>query len=310
MADDHDMILHHYDASPFAEKVRVAFGIKGLAWRSVDVPVLMPKPRLTALTGGYRRVPVMQIGADVYCDSQLIVREIDNRFPEPTLFSGGRRGMPFALGLWADQAFLKASMGLVNANFGETYTEDYKRDRARLRGRPFDLKEIKRRQPWFKDQWRAFAAWLEDHLSDGKSWIMGDAPGLADINGYMNVWYLARAFPAGADLYLDEFPFVRAWARRMAEKGHGARTELDPAEALDIAKRAAPRTTPARDPDDPNGRAPGDPVTVTPADYGRDPVEGDIVSSSSQHVAVKRVDEDLGDLVVHFPRAGYQVDPA
>ena len=78
-----DMILHHYETSPYAEKVRLGLGLKGLAWASVEIPVIMPKPDLTALTGGYRKTPVLQIGADLYCDSQLIMRELERRHPSP-----------------------------------------------------------------------------------------------------------------------------------------------------------------------------------------------------------------------------------
>ena len=59
------IILHHYDTSPFSEKVRVLFGFKGMAWTSVHVPNMMPKPDFTPLSGGYRRTPALQIGADV-----------------------------------------------------------------------------------------------------------------------------------------------------------------------------------------------------------------------------------------------------
>jgi len=60
-----EVILHHYPMSPYAEKTRRALGIKKLAWRSVTIPVIMPKPDLMPLTGGYRKTPVMQIGADI-----------------------------------------------------------------------------------------------------------------------------------------------------------------------------------------------------------------------------------------------------
>ena len=70
------LLLHHYDASPFSEKVRKVFAHKHLPWHSVEQPNMMPKPDLVPLTGGYRRIPVLQIGADVYCDTQLIVRVI------------------------------------------------------------------------------------------------------------------------------------------------------------------------------------------------------------------------------------------
>ena len=74
-----EIILHHYDTSPFSEKVRVMLGVKGLSWRSVIQPVIMPKPELVPLTGGYRRIPVLQIGADVYCDTQVILAELEAR---------------------------------------------------------------------------------------------------------------------------------------------------------------------------------------------------------------------------------------
>jgi glutathione S-transferase len=60
------LILHHYPTSPFAEKVRLIMGYKKLSWQGVTIPMVMPKPDLMPLTGGYRRTPVLQIGADIY----------------------------------------------------------------------------------------------------------------------------------------------------------------------------------------------------------------------------------------------------
>ena len=71
-----DLILHHYPMSPFAEKARLMLGLKGLAWKSVTIPTVMPKPDVVALTGGYRRTPVLQIGADIYCDTALIAQTL------------------------------------------------------------------------------------------------------------------------------------------------------------------------------------------------------------------------------------------
>src|SRR5471030_2599478 len=92
-----EIIFHHYDTSPFSEKVRLMFGAKGLAWRSAIQPTIMPKPDLVPLTGGYRRIPVLQIGADVYCDTQVILAEIERRHPS---FAGG---LEWAVNLWADR---------------------------------------------------------------------------------------------------------------------------------------------------------------------------------------------------------------
>ena len=99
-----EIVLHHYAGSPFSEKVRLVLGMKRLAWRSVDVPVILPKPDVVALTGGYRRTPFMQIGADVYCDSALMCRVIDRIAPEPSLYPGASRGLAEIVAQWADSA--------------------------------------------------------------------------------------------------------------------------------------------------------------------------------------------------------------
>src|SRR5580704_17025422 len=114
-----DMILHHYETSPYAEKVRLGLGLKGLAWASVEIPVIMPKPDLTALTGGYRKTPVLQIGADLYCDSQLIVRELERRHPSPSFYPVGRRAAD-ALAWWAEKTMFSPAVSIVFAKRPDT----------------------------------------------------------------------------------------------------------------------------------------------------------------------------------------------
>ncbi|MBC7732103.1 MAG: glutathione S-transferase N-terminal domain-containing protein, partial [Bacteriovorax sp.] len=67
-----DIVLHHYAFSSFSEKLRLALGHKGLDYHSVVIPGVPPRPLLNALTGGYRRVPVLQIGADIWCVTNII----------------------------------------------------------------------------------------------------------------------------------------------------------------------------------------------------------------------------------------------
>src|SRR3954469_3450608 len=125
----------------------------------------------------------------------------------------------------------------------------------------------------------------------------------------MNVWYVRGNLPEAGTLF-ERFPNMLAWERRLQNIGHGSRgPELTSAEALDIARNATPQTATAPDHADPNGRKPGDRVQVTPDDYGKIPVEGTIVSLSAQHIAIRRNDERAGEMVVHFPRAGFLVTP-
>jgi glutathione S-transferase len=107
-----ELILHHFDASPFAEKIRLVLGFKGLAWRSVQIPMVMPKPDLTVLTGGYRKTPVMQIGADIYCDTRRIAIELERRHPHPSLFPGGNFGLSLVMGSWSDRTFFEPGAAL------------------------------------------------------------------------------------------------------------------------------------------------------------------------------------------------------
>lgn len=306
MASNEDIILHHYDSSPFSEKVRLVLGLKTITWHSVQIPVIMPRPFLMPMTGGYRRTPVMQIGADIFCDSQMIIRELDRRFPHPSLFPADNYGMPWGLGMWTDRVFFQSSVAIIFGENAGQVPADFVKDREALAGQAFNVEAMKQSVPAMRDQWRAYAAWLHAQLSNGRPFLACDEVSLADINAYMNIWFLKNGFPPATDI-LAEFPLVSGWADRIAALGHGTRIELEAKEALEIAKNDRPNTEPVEDAFDPNGRKPGDKVSIMPDDYGRTPVEGTIVSSSSQHIAIHRNDPDAGDVVVHFPRAGFFV---
>ena len=97
-----DIILHQYEMSPFSRKVISIFAHKNIAWHAVDQPITAPKPELTPLTGGYRKIPVMQIGAHIYCDTKLIIRELEKRFPETPLTPPELLGAAEIIADWAD----------------------------------------------------------------------------------------------------------------------------------------------------------------------------------------------------------------
>ncbi|MGB7977262.1 MAG: glutathione S-transferase family protein [Roseiarcus sp.] len=309
----HPIILHHFDRSPFSEKIRVVFGHKGLSWKSVRIPQIMPKPDLMPLTGGYRRTPVMQIGADVFCDTQIIIREIERRFPSPTLFPPGAAGAPWAISSWTDRTLFQNAVTLVFGTLGPKVPEDFVEDRSKMRGAKFDLDKMRAAIPQMRDQMRAQLGWIEAQLSDGRKWLFGEFS-LADVSAYMNIWYVRSNLTAegdraiaGIDKILAVLTQVAEWENRVRAIGHGIREEISAGEALGVAAKAGPETIAENDLDDPNGRKVGDTVRVVPDDYGKDEVGGEIVSLSAQHIAIRRVDERVGEIVVHFPRAGFLV---
>src|SRR5437762_167418 len=231
------LILHHYDASPFSEKIRKIFGLKGLKWRAVEQPSIMPKPDLVPLTGGYRRIPVLQIGADVYCDTQVIVRLLERLHPAPTLYPGGSEGTCHAWNLWADRLLF---LPLVAAVFAETWQflpPEFIADRTRMvPGRNFG--ELPKLGPPAREQVRALLAIIEAQLADGGPYLLGTEPSLADATCFQQVWFLRVAPQANA--MVEEFRRVSAWRDRVDALGHGERVEMPPSEALAIAKESRP----------------------------------------------------------------------
>jgi glutathione S-transferase len=305
----HPIILHHFDESPFSEKIRLIFGIKKLAWTSVRISRIMPRPDLMPMTGGYRRTPVMQIGADIYCDTQCIMRELERRFPQPNLLPRGYEGLAWGSAMWTDRMFFQSTVNLVFGSVADRVPAEFIADREKLRGAKFDVAGMTAAIPQMRDQFRAHLQWIDAQLCDERTWLAGEAPSLLDINAYMNVWYARASMPDAEELFA-EFDHARAWAGRVRTIGHGTRTEMTTAEALEIAAKATPATEELSDPSDPNGRKPGDKVEVMPDDYGKIRVAGEIVALSPQHVAIRRRDPKAGDVVVHFPRAGFLVLPA
>ena len=269
----HEIIFHNFATSPFSEKIRLIFGMKGLAWRSVEIPSMLPKPDLMPLTGGYRKTPVMQIGADIFCDTQIIIREIERRFPQSDLMPNSK-GLPYAIGFWSDRSFFMASVPVIFARVGDAMPEAFKKDREAMSG-SFSVEAMKAVAPFMRDQWRAHANFLAEQLADGRSFLLGDNPSIADAHGHMNLWFLKAAVPDIADEILSEWPKLGFWFTRLSAIGHGEMTPMDSSEALAIARAATPEAVPADDAHDPRGLKPGTRVTIAADDYGRDPVEGD-----------------------------------
>jgi glutathione S-transferase len=301
-----DIILHHFELSPFAEKIRLALGVKGLSWNSVQIPMVMPKPDLTALTGGYRKTPVLQIGADIYCDTQRIARELERRYPEPSLFPAGSEGLALALSAWSDQAFFAPGAGLsmgTNPDIPEPVLADRQAFFNFL-----DFATLDQNLPHLYGQLRSHAALVERQLRDGRDYLLGEDPGWVDLLAYFPVW-MVRANVADIDDLLANFKALADWEARIAAIGHGERTDMTAGEALAIARDCVAASEVSVDADDPLGLEAGCRVAVSPDDYGIVPVAGELVQLTADEIAVRREDARVGEVVVHFPRIGYRVAP-
>lgn len=302
---DNEIILHHYWQSPVTEKVRVVLGMKGLSWRSVEIPRLPPKPNLMPLTGGYRLTPVMQIGADIYCDTKCIIRELQRRFPEPTLFPGGADGMAWGVGQWTDGPMFKdvVTVGLVEMI--PKMPPEFLEDRGPLYfGKDFTVEDIQSRYTECLANVRAQFGWMDERLA-GRTYMLGDEPGLPDALSYYLVWFLRDRMAEG-EAFLSQFKNLVRWEQQVKAIGHGTHTDMSDLEALEVAKAAKPQTLEQSDPGDPTGLEVGDPVTIAPADGGPH-VNGKLHSLSANHAALLRDDPQVNQVCTHFPRLGYRI---
>lgn len=299
-------ILHHHDPSPFAEKIRVAFGIKRAPWLSVRVPMIMPKPDLTALTGGYRGAPVLQVGADIYCDTRLIVETVERLHPAPPLMASGPL-VNLGLQHWSDETVFPPGAALAmhenRAQLPDALIADREAYFANL-----DFAGFARDARHFNAQFCAHAALIERQLQDGRAFLLGAAPEWADINAYFPIWMASGHFPS-SQRYLDRFSRLADWRRRMAAFGHGVRDELEADKAIAIAKRTAPvAIEPTRIAPDETGIDIGETVNVWPDDHPDTPVMGQLVAISTDRVSIAREDPRADAVHVHFPRIGYRVE--
>lgn len=305
-----DLILHHYPTSPFSEKVRIAFGLKRLGWKSVTIPNIMPKPDLMPLTGGYRKTPVLQVGADIYCDTQLIMLEIEKHAPASPLLPAGREGEARALAMWIDRNIFWAAVGVVMGGIGDKLPEAFQKDRSEFSGRSFDPAKLKAAAPVALQQTYAQLVLAEEMLRDGRAYLLGAEPTLADCALYNPVWFLKERLGGGkAVAPLDRLPLLAAWSDRMKAFGNGTPTEMTAADALAVAKSATPAAC-SVDPADPSGLKAGQKIAITPDDTGKVPVTGTLVGLTPDRLSISRMDERAGEIVVHFPRAGFIVTPA
>jgi len=301
-----DIILHHYDLSPFCEKIRLALGLKGLDWHSVTVEAVPPRPALDALTGGYRRLPVLQIGADIYCDTEVIFRALERLRPTPTLYPSSE-GLAKALSLGWDRATWKPAIGVLVHHIGAHLPEEFLRDRKEnYLGYDISPQAMAPMLPAHIQQMTAQIDWLASMLRRTGAFLTGDAPSAADLSCYHSIWLLrANCGAETIDAQLQIAPEVTDWMARIAAIGHGRSTPMTPQEALARAARETP-VDPGLGDRDPSGIALGTTVSVTPDDNARVPVTGQLVGADAQEIVLALDSAEAGRLHVHFPRAGFE----
>ncbi len=300
-----ELILHHYPTSPFAEKIRLILGAKKLDWHSVHIPMVMPKPDVIALTGGYRRTPVLQIGADIYCDTALICDVLEHLAPEPALYPASHKGLARVLAQWADTTLFQAAMAY---NFQPKGALSIFPDPEQLKIFGQDRAAMRNNAPRFPapDATAAYKSYLRRiaNMLEGQPYLLGASPCIADFAVYHPLWFSRTRMPVMADI-LDATPEVLAWMDRIAAIGHGTSVKMSAEAALQVAHASTPQALVDEAFQDEHGIALGSDVLVTAESFGLEPTAGELVAATRTRYTLKRTDERAGTVHVHFPRTGF-----
>lgn len=301
-----DLVFHHYKESPYAEKIRTLLGHKGLSWRSVTVPRMAPKPDLTALTGGYRKVPVLQRGADVYCDTRLIAAEIERLHPSPTA-----QAMPGhandIVEHWVDVNLFGKAVAYTFGSNVDHLPDALLADRAALRGGPLERQALKDAVPQAAFELARHVAWVDTLLSGHWPFVNGEHPGSGDFTLYATLWFAHQG-----RFDFSPFPAVIAWFARMQSLGHGTRVDMSAQEALNLAASSEPMALTYDSTEaDPSGLHLGQRVTVTPELLGHGTsVSGELIGLGTSQLTLRLHSQACGTVHVHFPRQGYRLQRA
>lgn len=306
-----NLILHQYPGSPFSEKIRSLFGYKQQAYQSVEIPVIMPKPDLMALTGGYRKTPVLQHGADIYCDTGIICQLIDRLYPQNSIYPQDQIAHFTAAAHWTDTFLFKASVAVAfqpkalaaSDLFSDpAAAEAFMKDRAEFSKGSTELgMDLSVALP----HWLQHMSRLERQLSSSE-FLGGSSPNILDFSTYHCCWFVYKNQVLKGDL--TQLPALGHWMERMAAFGHGQPTSITGEAAVTVAKTSNPEAIAADGGQSSEPFERGEQVEVMAIDYGFQPTRGELVLASEDELVVKRIDERAGEVNVHFPRLGFRMN--
>ena len=303
------VILHHYPLSPYSEKIRLALGLKGVSWNSVEIPAWTPRPKLTPMTGGYRRTPILQVGAQFYCDTLHILRAIEELGSSGSLYPKGQEGLAKAVGWWIEKgSFMNAVCLTIGSMPG--LPQELIEERRPLFRINLDPEALRPKRAMYLQRVNAHIAWLAEVLADGRKFIFGTGPSAADLSAYHPIWFARQNAGSEVNELISFATVIDPWFKRVAAVGQGKFSAMTPDQAIEVAKVSEPS-----EPDEWSSEATnvglrrGDWVSVTPDDYGNS-VYGSILSWTPDEIIIRHEDPSVGKVNLRFPRVGFDVTTA
>jgi len=315
------IVLYHYSFSPFARRVLWYLSLRGIDYAECKQPVVMPRPDLSALGVKYRRIPVMSIGRDVYCDSRIMLRKLEEMFLNGALGASTAedKAIEKFLEIWNVEAgiFTRASQ-LIPVNMPLLKDPKFAKDREDFSGRPWSKEAIAASRPEALSAIRSAFKFLETGLlADGRKWILkSEQPTLADIEAIWTFdWLNGLKGALPRELISDkQYPKVFAWIARFNDALKAAKGKA-PTPATIKGDAAAQRILNAAfhdkdlgiDSADPLELRQGDEVEVFPIDSGTKHKDSGHLIGLAEDEIVLSTQVNGKELHLHYPRTGFRI---
>ncbi len=301
-------IFHHYPQSPIAEKIRITFGIMGMEWQSVQIPRIPPKPLLMPLTGGYRRTPVLQLGADIFCDSQTIAWQLGLQNSNAPAYQLSNKSLELILGSFGEAILFSLSVRVVLTTSMGKAPEEFIKDRGSLYFEPgWTVEEMKNSLPSILLQLQAAFDLINHHLLENGPFINGDIPSYSDAVVQHCVWFLCGRWEGGID-FIKPFDAVCKQREAIASLGHGISHDISAEQALETATKNIPNAPMGINCKFTGGLRRGQQVKIRPNGRTSDPdVIGALRYLDETVIIIDYEHEETGQVAIHFPVLGYQI---
>ena len=301
-------IFHHYPQSPIAEKIRITFGIMGMEWQSVQIPRIPPKPLLMPLTGGYRRTPVLQLGADIFCDSQTIAWQLGLQNSNAPAYQLSNKSLELILGSFGEAILFSLSVRVVLTTSMGKAPEEFIKDRGSLYFEPgWTVEEMKNSLPSILLQLQAAFDLINHHLLENGPFINGDIPSYSDAVVQHCVWFLCGRWEGGID-FIKPFDAVCKQREAISSLGHGISHDISAEQALETATKNIPNAPMGINCKFTGGLRRGQRVKIRPNGRTSDPdVIGALRYLDETVIIIDYEHEETGQVAIHFPVLGYQI---
>jgi glutathione S-transferase len=324
------LILFTYDMSVYGRKIEWYLSLRGLKYSKNITRNRLPREQLAELGIHYRRIPILAIGKDIYCDTRLIIDKLEQLFPENRLSSSEpfNRGIEYLVESWANDAgpFGRTAQ-LIPPTSAAMKDEKWVQDRSEMSGNAFTPDMLAYIRPEALAHARWFLERVENSmLSDGRDYMLGTSkPSLADVHVvwvYDWLFGMATGMPefVEKDIISSElYPRTTAWVSRFRQYVEGLQERNGQPEILNnedaIARILSSdyyEAEDAMDPKEPLKLSKGQLVEVWPSDSGsKHHDQGKLVSIGVKEVVIESVVPDgKGNLRLHFPRINFRIAPA